>query len=173
MNFFDFFGLEPKFQLDGKALKMLYYEKMKDFHPDMQINASPQEQAEILQKSSLNNKAYKTLKDFHARLKYILETYYPGEEEPSKVLPQMFLMEMMDMNDELMELKMDFDSEKASKMEKELRSTLDEMETDIQSVILDKTVTDQDISTFDKINEYLLKRNYLLRAISNLTDEAN
>ncbi len=173
MDYFDFFGLEPKFQIQAKALKLLYYEKMKEFHPDMQINASAEEQELVLSKSALNNEAYKTLKDFHSRLKYILTTYYPSSEEPSKVMPQMFLMEMMDMNDELMELKMDYNAEKAAKMQNDLESTLEEMETEIKGLIEEKSVLNQEINIFNKINEYLLKRNYLLRAISNLTHEEN
>lgn len=171
MNYFDFFGLEPKFQLDTKKLKLLYYEKMREFHPDMQINASLDKQEETLQLSSVNNDAFKTLKDFHSRLKYILTNFYPGEEPPSKSLPQMFLMEMMDMNEELMELKMDYNEESASKMQVEIESKLVEMEAKVRGLVEDKLVVDLDKAGFDQVNTYLLERNYLLRAIENIKEE--
>ena len=171
MNYFDFFGLEPKFNIHSKALKLLYYEKMKEFHPDMQVNASPEEQAEVLRMSSINNEAYKTLKDFHLRLKYILSTYYPGNEPPSTVLPQMFLMEMMDMNDDLEEIKNSNDQTKADAFEKQVLDTLEEMKTEIENVVKDASVEEASIDVFDQINEYLLKKNYLHRAISNVRNE--
>lgn len=173
MNYFDFFGLEPKFQIDQKALKLLYYEKMKQFHPDMTVHASPSEQEETLRLSAINNEAYKVLKDDHSRLKYILDTFYPGEEAPSKNLPQMFLMEMMDMNEELMELKMDYDPKKAEGLTQQLTAQLSEMENEITELIKDKTVSEIELAEFDQINEYLLKRNYLNRAIKNLENEEN
>jgi molecular chaperone HscB len=171
VDFFEFFGLKPKFQIDIKELKLLYYEKMRQFHPDMQIDASDQEKEETFNLSSINNDAYKTLKDFHLRLKYILDTFYPGDEAPSKSLPQLFLMEMMDMNEELMELKMDFDEVKASKMRSEIEGKLEEMKASVQAEIEDSIVSETDGVTFDKINEYLLQRNYLLRALENMKAE--
>ncbi len=168
MDYFSFFGLEPKFHLDTKALKLLYYEKMKALHPDMQIGASVEHQNETLRLSAINNEAYKVLKDFHRRLKYILDTYYPGQEPPSQKLPQLFLMDMMDMNDELLELKMDFDAEKADKMKTDLQHQLHEMEAEITSKIMDKKVEGLEKEVFDEINAYLLKKNYLVRALENL-----
>ncbi len=173
MNYFDFFGLEPKFQIDLKTLKLLYYEKMKQFHPDMSIDASPSEQEETLRLSALNNDAYKVLKDYHSRLKYILDTFYPGGETPSKSLPQMFLMDMMDMNEELMELKMDYEPEIAATLKQQLSTQLEKMEQEITSQVIDKKVSDINLSIFDSINEYLLKRNYLNRAIQNIENEAD
>ena len=170
-NYFEFFGLEPKFQLDTKKLKLLYYDKMREFHPDMQIHASPEKQEETLQMSSINNDAYKTLKEFHSRLKYTLNHFYPGDDAPSKSLPQMFLMEMMDMNEELMELKMDYNEESASKMRGEIESKLSDMEANIRILVEDKLVSDVDKDSFDKVNTYLLERNYLLRALENIKEE--
>ena len=81
-------------------------------HPDFFTLDGIEKQMEALEVSTLNNKAYNTLKDFDRRLKYILEEKSVLKEEGSNNLPQEFLMEMMKVNEAVMDLQFDFDEEK-------------------------------------------------------------
>ena len=85
----------------------------------------------------------------------------------------MFLMDMMDMNEELMELKMDYEPEIAATLKQQLSTQLEKMEQEITSQVIDKKVSGINLSLFDSINEYLLKRNYLNRVIQNIENEAD
>ena len=75
MDYFEFYGLNPSFYLDEKKLKQLYYQKMRDLHPDMHVGSSNVSQNEVLTLSSYNNEAYNTLKDFHLRLNYLVDLF--------------------------------------------------------------------------------------------------
>ncbi len=60
MNYFELFELPLSLNVDRKALSSKYFALQKKYHPDFFSNASEDEQAEVLEKSSLINKAYKT-----------------------------------------------------------------------------------------------------------------
>ncbi|NUO01667.1 MAG: hypothetical protein HUU01_13755, partial [Saprospiraceae bacterium] len=109
INYFEFFGLPVSIELDEASLKRRFYENSKKFHPDFFTLESPEKQAEILELSTFNNEAWRTLSDFDSRLKYLLELKGLFGEEGTNVLPQEFLMDMMDINEAAMELEFDFD----------------------------------------------------------------
>jgi molecular chaperone HscB len=101
MNYFEFYGLSVKFHLDETDLRKRYFNLLKTNHPDFHIN-NPLKYEESLLSSSINNEAYKCLSDFYARANYILSLKYLDFEE---TLPPAFLMEMMEINEEIEHLK--------------------------------------------------------------------
>ena len=111
MNYFAFFGLPEQLNIDQARLKTTFYENSKKFHPDFYTLASSEEQLSALENSTYNNEGYKVLQNFDSRLKYFLEINNQLAEEGQNQIPQDFLMEMMDFNEQLMELEFDFDAE--------------------------------------------------------------
>ncbi|NJN78060.1 MAG: DnaJ domain-containing protein [Saprospiraceae bacterium] len=79
--------------LNEKALKKKFYQLSKQFHPDFYTLESEEKQAEILELSTINNDAYKTLSDFDKRMEYILKEKGVYAEEGQNKVPQDFLME--------------------------------------------------------------------------------
>ena len=73
MNFFEFYEIPISFKVDEDALRTIFYSNSKKYHPDFYTLESDEKQAEILELSTLNNEAYKTLTDFDKRMKYILK----------------------------------------------------------------------------------------------------
>ena len=73
MNYFEFYNIPVSFKVDNAALKAIFYSNSKKYHPDFFTLENDEKQAEILELSTLNNEAYKTLKDFDKRMKYILD----------------------------------------------------------------------------------------------------
>jgi molecular chaperone HscB len=127
INLFDFYNLPVKLAIDQATLKKEFFEKSKKYHPDFFANATDEEQRAALEQSTVNTVAYKTLSNEDLRLEYILKQagLINDEEKPS--LPPDFLMEVMEMNEEVMELQFDFDPEvfkrldgRAAHYEKEL-----------------------------------------------------
>ncbi|TDQ08490.1 Fe-S protein assembly co-chaperone HscB [Pedobacter metabolipauper] len=109
VDYFEFYGLPLSFNPDAALIKQQFYAFSKKFHPDFYINETEEKQAEVLELSTVNNKAYQVLSDPQKRLHYILELKGFLKEGENYVLPQSFLMDMMDVNETLMDLQFDPD----------------------------------------------------------------
>ncbi|MDB5117048.1 MAG: Fe-S protein assembly co-chaperone HscB [Mucilaginibacter sp.] len=104
INYFDFYAIPQSFNPDQANLKKKFYELSKQYHPDFYANEDEAKQLEILELSTLNNKAYQTLADPAKRLEYILRLHNLVSDGAKPQLPADFLMEMMDVNERLMEI---------------------------------------------------------------------
>lgn len=120
VDYFEFYSLPVGFNPDLAAIKRQFYKFSKQYHPDFYINESEEQQAEVLELSTLNNKAYQILSDPQRRLSYILELKGVLEEGENYVLPQNFLMEMMDVNEALMDLQFDPDPARLASLKDEV-----------------------------------------------------
>jgi molecular chaperone HscB len=119
-DYFGFYGLPVSFNPDPAAVKRQFYAFSKKYHPDFYINESSEKQDEVLELSTVNNKAYQVLSDPQKRLHYILELKGQLTEGENYVLPQSFLMEMMDVNETLMDLQFDPDPVRLASLKKEI-----------------------------------------------------
>jgi molecular chaperone HscB len=104
INYFDFYAIPESFNPDAAFLKKKFYELSKEYHPDFYANESEEKQQEILELSTINNKAYQTLSNPNKRLEYILREHELVSDGAKPQLPGDFLMEMMDINERLMEV---------------------------------------------------------------------
>src|SRR5690606_10745910 len=111
MNYFEFYNIPESFYPDEKLVKAKFYEYSRKYHPDFHATATPEKQREILELSTLNTNAYKTLNNFESRLAYILEQHNLTGETVKTELPPIFLMEVMELNEKLMELEFEFEPE--------------------------------------------------------------
>ncbi|WP_431786507.1 co-chaperone HscB [Vibrio harveyi] len=128
MNHFELFGLPSQFQLDGSLLSSQFRELQKRFHPDNFATASERDRLMAVQKAAQINDAYQILKHPISRAEYILAengTEIRGEQQTMQ--DSMFLMEQMELREELEDIAdssdpesalFDFDS-KVSKMYKQ------------------------------------------------------
>ncbi len=120
MNYFELYDLQPSFQIDNALVKKKFYELSKRYHPDFYVNESDEKQAEILELSTLNNKAYQVLSDPLKRIEYILSLNNMLAEGDKYVLPQDFLMDMMDVNEALMEMEFDHDAVRLADLSRQI-----------------------------------------------------
>jgi molecular chaperone HscB len=119
-DYFTFFGLPRKLNLDVAALERGFYELSRRLHPDLYARTTAQEQDWRLQQSSLLNDAYRTLKDPIKRTEYLLRLEGVQLEEQSKaatekaratgeikkqVVPPDLLEEVFELNLQLEELR--------------------------------------------------------------------
>src|ERR1700744_4735735 len=104
INYFDFYGIPESFHPDVAALKKKFYELSKQYHPDFYATDTDEKQQEILELSTINNKAWQALSDPAKRLEYILRHHELLVDGAKPALPGDFLMEMMDINERLMEI---------------------------------------------------------------------
>jgi molecular chaperone HscB len=121
VDYFAFFGLAQKLNLDVAVLEREFYELSRKLHPDLYANAAKREQEWSLEQSSLLNNAYRTLKDPIQRTEYLLHLEGVELEEQSKsatekarasgeikkqVVPPDLLEEVFELNMQLEELRM-------------------------------------------------------------------
>jgi molecular chaperone HscB len=71
-DFFSFFGLPRRLELEEPELEREFYALSRKLHPDVYSRASAREQAWSLEKTSQLNDAYRTLKDPISRTEYLL-----------------------------------------------------------------------------------------------------
>ena len=110
-NYFDFFELDRKLQLDGEQLQRRFYELSRRWHPDRFSRKGTSEQALALEATSVLNDGYRTLRDPVKRAEYLLaEEGFPIGEQRSKDVPAELLEEVFELNMALEELKSGDDS---------------------------------------------------------------
>ena len=168
MTYFELFELPVSLKMDKAALTRKYFALQKKYHPDFFSNATDEEQAEVLEKSSLVNKAYKALQDEDETIKYVLIQKGLMQEEEKFQLAPGFLMEMMDLNEAVSDAKMDEDKEKA----KELRSQIAHITTEIYEPVKQIVEDYKEGVTTEKellqVKEYYYKKKYLKRILGGL-----
>ena len=172
MQFFSFFDLPVCFVLDEADLRKRYLSNSKKYHPDFYTLESDAKQAEILQLSSLNNEAYRTLSDFDQRMKYILEEkglLVEGQNE----IPKNFLLEMMDINEQLMELEFDFDQTVFDAVKQGVESAEKELFDEVEGLIQGYDEEKSSPEELNQIKNFYLKKRYLLRIKENLSTFAH
>src|ERR1700758_5388595 len=72
VDYFTFFGLPYRLNIDTKRLEREFYDLSRHLHPDINVGSSGPEQEWSLEKSSQLNDAYRTLKDPITRTEYLL-----------------------------------------------------------------------------------------------------
>jgi molecular chaperone HscB len=83
VDYFAFFGLPYKLNLDLASLEREFYALSRHLHPDINAIRTPAEQEWSLQQSSSLNDAYRTLKDPVSRTEYLLRLQGVRLEEQS------------------------------------------------------------------------------------------
>jgi molecular chaperone HscB len=121
VDYFSFFGLARKLNLNVGALEKDFYELSRKLHPDLNARSGSQEQEWSLEQSSLLNDAYRTLRDPILRTQYLLKLEGIELEEQSKsatekaratgeakpqIVPPELLEEVFELNLQLEELRM-------------------------------------------------------------------
>jgi molecular chaperone HscB len=120
VDYFSYFGLPPKLNLDVPRLERDFYRLSRRLHPDLNARAGGQEQQWSLEQSSLLNDAYRTLRDPIQRTQYLLKLEGVELEEQSKaateqarasggvkkqIVPPDLLEEVFELNMQLEELR--------------------------------------------------------------------
>ena len=169
-NYFEFYNIPESFILDEKAIKNKYYQLSREYHPDFYANESPEKQQEILQLSTQNTNAYRTLSDADLRMQYILKEHGLLEEGKNEI-PSDFLMDMMEINEELMELEFDFDAAKLHEIGEKSTGIVAQLDNDILPVLqrypeLHGFTKEEALA---EVKTYYLKKKYLLRIQETLS----
>src|ERR1700756_3597967 len=103
VDYFTFFGLPRKLNVDVASLEREFYQLSRKLHPDLYSGADKREQEWSLEQSSQLNDAYRTLKD---QIKSATEQADASGQVKKQVVPPDLLEEVFDLNMQLEELRM-------------------------------------------------------------------
>ena len=158
MDYFEFYNFPRSFQVDEKVLRQLYLEHSRKYHPDFHTLSGEVEQARVLDLSTQNNEAFKTLSDPDKRIQYVLKIKGLIEEgEGQGALSQDFLMDMMDINEAMMELEMDFDAERLEATRRSVEALEQALRPDIPPVLDTSTEHNGAEAARQRVRGYLCK----------------
>ena len=155
MNFFKWFDIELAFTIDLKILKKQYFLKSREVHPDHSSNIDENEL------SSYNKEAYNILRKELSRYAYLIEQFSNSVEKTQ--LPQSFLLEMMELNEDIEQHPKNAESKDIlAELEKTISAISAQMRSSISSIIL-KSPQELDDTEWKKLDEFISKQKYILR----------
>jgi len=170
MNYFELYDLPVTFHPDQNVVKQQFYALSKKFHPDFYINESAEKQDEVLELSTLNNKAFQVLKNQQKVLQYVLSLKGIVKEGENYTLPQSFLMEMMDVNETIMDLQFDPDTEKHIQVKAEIEGIEEGLDHQLQQLTkaFDESSGAAQEAILSEIKDVYYRNKYMLRLKESL-----
>lgn len=166
MNNFELFEIPVSFTPDLKLLKQKFYALSRKFHPDFYTQENDFEQSDALEKSSQINKAFKIFQSRDETIKYVLQLKGLVEEEEKYELSPLFLMEMLELNEQLMEAKMEQRAEALVGVADAIAGIKHEIYEPVKSIVesyQEGTTTTEQLL---KVKEYYYKKKYLNRILA-------
>ncbi len=100
-NYFELFSIEKSYSIDTARLRERFREMQKMFHPDRFATATQQDRRISAQYASLINEAFTTLNDPVQRGRYMLSLAGVADEEHDTSMAPAFLMEQIELREEL------------------------------------------------------------------------
>lgn len=161
MNYFELFEIPVDLKIDKASLSKKYIELQKKYHPDFYTQSSDEEKSEVLEKSSLINKALKTLQNQDETIKYVLQQKELLEEEEKYTLQPDFLMEMLELNEAVME-------EEPAVVTKKIEGIETELYAAVKAIIDNYTDGITTNAELLQVKEYYYKKKYLQRILDRI-----
>ncbi len=162
MNYFELFEIPVQLKVDTASLSKKFFELSRKYHPDYFVNKGSASQAEALERSAMLNKAFKTFQKTDETIKYVLQLKGLLEEEEKYELPPGFLMEVLEINEQLMDAGDQSPGERLN-----LQLTIDNLQSQIYAPVKEiveyyneGTISEKELL---QVKEYYYKKKYLDR----------
>jgi molecular chaperone HscB len=171
MNYFEIFDIPIQLKVDKSDLPRRYFELNKKFHPDYYANATPAEQEQALNITASLNKAYRIFQNTDETIKYVLQLKGMLKEEEKYQLPPLFLMEVLEINEQLMDMK----TNEQPELKENIQSSILRIQSSIYEPV--KTIIEgyREGLTTEKellqVKEYYYKKKYLDKINRELTEK--
>ena len=164
MNYFEFYQLPLSCHPDQDLVKKNYYANSKKYHPDRFMQADAKTKIEALQQSALNNEAYTTLQDPMLTIAHLLRIKGLLLPDEKYQLPSSFLMEVMDLNEQLSDWEnQGKDAQLGQSLQESVHEFIKQLQDDIAPTMQLIDSGQEEESLFLKLKEFYFKHKYLLR----------
>jgi len=168
-NYFDFFGIPHKLNLDSKELESRFYALSKRWHPDRFVRGTLEQRRISEDATAILNDGYRTLKEPVSRAEYLLKEngFDIGEQKSNNVPPEL-LEEVFELNMALEEI----ESSKPQLEEAKVKFTAmsDDLDRELASQFAAYDQS-EDKATLEAIRSILNKRKYI-RNLMNQVEKA-
>jgi molecular chaperone HscB len=187
VDYFGFFGLPLKLELDADDLERRFLQLSWKLHPDNFAGASEFERNLSLERSSQLNDAYRTLREPLSRVEYLLALAGMRKEGQQKQqAPPELLEEVFELNewlDEMRGARRDGDGGETASLRKRLqgardnfRGKLGEVDRSLEQISGEWDRTGESDSTtqrklMERMNEALNRRSYVRNLVENVEKE--
>jgi molecular chaperone HscB len=172
MDFFELYNIPIQLNPDKDLVKQKYYELSRKYHPDFYTTGTADQQAENLRISSDVNRAYKTFLDQDATIRYVLQLKELLEDEEKYQLAPEFLMEVLEINESLMDLETN-DETQVELLKKQVYALQDEIYEPVKPVIEGYREGDTSTEELLQVKDYYYKKKYLQRILDKIGGISN
>ncbi len=148
-NYFEMFGLAPKFTIDLTSLDYSYRRLQTEMHPDRYAAGTEMEKRLALQLSSNLNDGYRALKHPSSRAQYLINL--AGKKEAGNAVSSAFLMAQMEWREAIEEARASKNMQALDALSRRLRHTISAQEK-LLAVVLDEQ-SDFDLAA-QRVNEF-------------------
>jgi len=131
-NYFQLFSLAQHCQIDGAQLEQQYRALQTLVHPDRSTHLSDAEQRVAMQRATLVNEAYQTLRKPIRRARYLLSLYgVDTQEETNTAMPMDFLMAQMEWREAVVDAQQSRDVAALEQLEARMQRETKELEAQL------------------------------------------
>ena len=132
-NYFELFGLKPRFAIDLNKLENAFRQLQFKAHPDKHASQAQSDQRLAMQQSTLINDGYQTLRNPTSRAQFLINM--AGKVEPSKSLSTTFLMAQMEWREAIAEASANKDAAVLEALSKRLKHKICVQVNEIATVL--------------------------------------
>jgi molecular chaperone HscB len=136
-NYFELFGLVPRFTIDLNLLETAFRRLQGELHPDRHASAGENERRIALQLSTTVNDGYRTLRNPASRAQCLIELSGEAEREGGNVSPA-FLVAQMEWREAIEEARQARDAAALEALAKRLRHKLAIQEKELAAALDDR-----------------------------------
>ncbi len=168
MTYFEVFGSPVRLKMAPAELSARFFSLSREFHPDFHAQADEATREEMLEKSAMLNKAWRTFQSPEETIKYVLQLKGLLEEEEKYQLAPDFLMEVMEINEALMDPE-EADTEALGKRIETLQTEIYEPVQQVVENYQDGVTTEKELL---QVKAYYYQKKYLDRIKQQLAGMA-
>ncbi|WP_435628302.1 Fe-S protein assembly co-chaperone HscB [Candidatus Ferrigenium straubiae] len=131
-NHFQLFGLGQSYRIDIAQLEQQYRALQAQVHPDKSAHLPDAEQRMAMQRATLVNEAYQTLRSPLRRARYLLSLHgVDTQEDNNTVMPLDFLMVQMEWREAVVDAQQAKDAAALDKLEAQMKRETHELEAQL------------------------------------------
>lgn len=132
-NYFQLFGLAQSCQIDPARLEQQYHALQTLVHPDKSAHLPDAEQRIAMQRATLVNEAYQTLRSTIRRARYLLSLYgVDTQEDTNTAMPVDFLMAQMEWREAIAEAQQAHDIAALDRIEARIKHETHQIEAQLE-----------------------------------------
>jgi len=168
MNYFDLYDIPVTLKVDANTIKQKFYALSRKYHPDFFGNENEEAQTEALEKSSLINKAFKTFSSTDETIKYVLQLKGLLQQEEKYNLPSDFLMEVMELNEQINDGLLEFNETKIIDLKSKISNLQIQLYEPVKQIVehyKEGVTTEEELL---QVKTYYFQKKYIDRILSSL-----